>query len=208
MRSTLTPRSTSDAAHLADMLRRVARQPELEDNRWTLLNWSTIILRMPKRGGKRRNMTNSVRDRIADFASATYRLLTVVSHTNSRGAAVSLAQIVSAKLEEGNVRAALRLLSSDDTVAVQSGDISRAYRSKHPPASQPIDVKLVNVQEDSLSFYDQNAVPLYLSRPDRQVYADAAGNMSVMQVILSISKLGLTLRWVGHLVLSDCRPMP
>ena len=63
--------------------------------------------------------------------------------------------MVSIKLEKGNIGEALRLLSSDDTVAVQSGKTLASLRSKHPLAFQPIDANLLN-KVDMLTF-DQNA---------------------------------------------------
>ena len=72
------------AAHLAEILRRAARQPELEDNWWVLFNWPTIILQMPKRGGRRRNVTNNIRDRVS--LQQYSRLLTVQFRLQTAGA--------------------------------------------------------------------------------------------------------------------------
>ncbi len=101
-------------------------------------------------------MTNSIRGRIASFTATQSVVESRVSPTNRGVAAVTLAQMISAKLEEGNIRAALRLLSSDDTIAVQSDETLASLIAKHPPASQPV-TGLVNIQIDSLAV-DQNAV--------------------------------------------------
>ena len=147
----------SCANHLAEILRRAANQPEVEDNWWSLMNWPAAILQLPKRGGKRRNVTNNIKSRIAGSTSATQPVVeSKASPKKSMGAAISLAQAVCAKLEEGNIRAALRLLSSDDTIAAQSDETLASLRSKHPPASQPVP-NLINIQVENLTV-DQNAV--------------------------------------------------
>ena len=46
----------------------------------------------------------------------------------------SISQAVSAKLEDGNVRAALRILMSDDSPAAPSPQSFQAMQEKHPPA--------------------------------------------------------------------------
>ena len=48
---------------------------------------------------------------------------------------LSLANIISYKLEEGNIRAAVRLLMSDDSFAAPSEATLARLRDKHPKAS-------------------------------------------------------------------------
>ena len=47
----------------------------------------------------------------------------------------TISQAVSAKLEDGNVRAAIRLLMSEDSQAVPSPQSLSELREKHPPSS-------------------------------------------------------------------------
>jgi len=57
----------------------------------------------------------------------------LLSHSKSH--AFSLAQAVAAKLEDGNLRAAIRLLNSDDTPDAPSEENLRILQDKHPLAS-------------------------------------------------------------------------
>ena len=50
----------------------------------------------------------------------------------------TLSQAISAKLEDGNVRAAVLLLMSQDNPAVPSPESLNALNEKHPPASSSL----------------------------------------------------------------------
>jgi len=50
----------------------------------------------------------------------------------------TLSQAISAKLEDGNVRAAVRLLMSQDSPTVPSPESLKALNEKHPPASSSL----------------------------------------------------------------------
>jgi len=67
-----------------------------------------------------------------------------------------LAQAVSAKIECGNLQAAMRLVCSDDAPFMTSEETVASLRSKHPPTSQ-IDPSLDGVQCTPL-LVDQNDV--------------------------------------------------
>jgi len=55
-----------------------------------------------------------------------------------RHSTITLSQAISAKLEDGNVRAAVRLLMSQDSPAVLSPESLNALNEKHPPASSSL----------------------------------------------------------------------
>ena len=55
------------ASHLAGVLRAIVAKPHDYCNWLSLFNWSTSILHPPKRGGKRHNLTNSIKKRILIF---------------------------------------------------------------------------------------------------------------------------------------------
>jgi len=57
-----------------------------------------------------------------------------------------LAQAIRSKLEDGNLRAAIRLLNSDDTPALPSRDNLARLQDKHPQAS-PIDGSLADPKQ-------------------------------------------------------------
>jgi len=126
------------ASHLATLLRSVASNPGCVSKWIGLVNWGGAILHPPKRGGKRHNLAASIKDRISSFkATASPGDLSgqeEVKRTRTSGDS-RLSQAVSAKLEDGNIRAAIRLLMSEDTPAAPSAESFDKLSQKHPPAS-------------------------------------------------------------------------
>jgi len=51
-----------------------------------------------------------------------------------RRSTTTLSQAISTKLEDDNVKAAIRILMSEDSPAVPSAESLQALRQKHPPA--------------------------------------------------------------------------
>jgi hypothetical protein len=130
---------TSCATHLAAVLRGVAANPEVHENWLAMFNWGGKVLQPPKRGGKRHNLSSTIRARISGFDSDTLVDPPVLYNGASRSKCSSpdslVAQAVSAKLEDGNVRAAIRILTSEDTPALPSDATLAKLRDKHPPSS-------------------------------------------------------------------------
>jgi len=102
-------------------------------------DWGNTVLHPPKRGGRRRSLAKTIKQGISSYAAG---------HSDSDSAntsqsaqqqnalpLVTLSQAISAKLEDGNVRAAVRLLMSQDSPAVPSPESLQALREKQPPAS-------------------------------------------------------------------------
>ena len=133
------PRSARHAcaSHLSSVLRKVVLNPDKSTLRQDLFNWGYTVLRTPKRGGKRHNLTATIKQRISSFAASQTDRSDLNSHTERRQAnpKSSISQAVSAKLEDGNVRAAVRILMSHDSPAAPSQDSFKAMLEKHPPAS-------------------------------------------------------------------------
>ena len=112
--------------------------PELASNWLAVLNWGGSILCAPKRGGKRNNLSSCIKKRVSSYSANSAAQKPVVGSLPNRkagSATVQLAQAVTAKLEEGNLKAAIRLLVSDDTPALPSPDGLAKLKEKHPPAS-------------------------------------------------------------------------
>ena len=90
-----------------------------------LFNWTGTVLHPPKRGGRRHNLSATIKDRISTFKptvspselSALGQARRPQTSDDSR-----LSQAVSAKLEDFNLRAAIRLLMADDTPATPSAE--------------------------------------------------------------------------------------
>ena len=126
------------AYHLAKLLRGVTAQPG-DAKKWlAVLNWGSFILAVPKRGGKRHNVTSVIKKRIASFPVADVHDQ-VAFTTHNKSASSLLAQAVSAKLEDGNLRAAIRIICSDDSPAQPSREALQKLQEKHPPASGGLD---------------------------------------------------------------------
>ena len=126
------------ASNLAALLRSAVSKPECVANWIGLFNWGGAILHPPKCGGKRHNLSTTIKSCISSFkATASPRESFELGHLKSpRTSGDSrLRQAVAAKLEDGNIKAAIRLLMSDDTPAAPSVESLDKLRQKHPQAS-------------------------------------------------------------------------
>ena len=86
-----------------------------------------------KRCGKRHNLSSTVKKRISSFSvGVTPAQSTDNSHNRRASTNNTLSQAIAAKIEDGNVRAAIRLLISDDTVAAPSVENLAKLKEKHP----------------------------------------------------------------------------
>jgi len=128
----------SCATHLASLLRKVVSSPDSVTNWLDIFNWGNVVLHPPKRGGKRHRLSTTVKHRIATF-TAGRSVTDSVGYTHAGqqqvNSTATVSQAVSAKLEDGNVRAAIRILMSDDSPAVPSPESFNALSEKHPAAS-------------------------------------------------------------------------
>jgi len=104
-----------------------------------VLNWGSSILAVPKWRGKRHNITSFVKKRIASFPNSVAHNQVISTRSHNKPASSSLAQAVSAKLEDGNLRAAIKIICSDDSPAQPTGDALQKLREKQPPASVGLD---------------------------------------------------------------------
>ena len=123
------------AEKLALTLRRVTADPDSVD-RWNeLFIFASECFAVPgQRGGRQHKGTlaTKVNAAIASFPSA---LPTVQPKPKSkfRPSTDNLAARVSAKLEDGDVRGAIRLVASDDTMAPFDDITAASLQAKHPP---------------------------------------------------------------------------
>jgi len=103
-----------------------------------LFNWGHTVLHAPKRGGKRHNLTSAIKLRISTYSAVQpdREFANPVDKPRRQTSSTStISHAVSAKLEDGNVRTAVRLLMSEDNPAAPSPDAVSALREKHPPSS-------------------------------------------------------------------------
>jgi hypothetical protein len=148
------------ATHLAGLFNRVVSN-STDIERWhDILGWPKAILFSPKRGGKRHNVASEIKKRISSWTSvigAQHPLSHVVATDSSHRRSPSLAEAVSAKIEDGNIKAAIRIISSDEQLVLPSVDTLAALQGKHPAARQD-SVHIPDPQPDCQLVMDENIV--------------------------------------------------
>ena len=114
----------------ADLLRSLLQ--DVVDNpdssiKWTnLFNFGSSILRKPFSGEKSRNLSKTIMKRVTDLKDGntnTDELSSFQPKPNKTDKDRNLANAVASKLEDGNLKAALHLICSDDTPAPDNQDI-------------------------------------------------------------------------------------
>jgi hypothetical protein len=127
---------------------------------WTsLLNFGKCVLRKPARTGKRHNLANIIKKR----TSSDLGLGTPIDdpptcqepRSRKRDAESVLAAAVTAKIEDGNIKAAIKILCSDDKPAADSEETYIKLLERHPapppgrgPAPDPRNVTAIQVTEE------------------------------------------------------------
>ena len=103
-------------------------------------SWSWLLylpgrcLRVPKRGGRRWNLTSLINRQIAEERDPPRTSLSGDSGDHSRiNSLQAISRRISTKLEEGDYKGAIRLACSQDTFAVPNTETMEALKSKHPP---------------------------------------------------------------------------
>jgi hypothetical protein len=122
-----------------------------------LLQFAASVLRKPPRSGNTETLTSIIKRRVSSYPACTSDTTLVAVSNHSKPASSSfdeqLARIVSAKLEDGNVRAALRIISSDDKPADNNEAVYMKLVERHPlaapdraPVSDPLPGNIINLQ--------------------------------------------------------------
>ena len=147
------------ASHLAGLFNQVVTHASDIDRWFDILCWPKTILFIPKRGGKRHNISSELKKRICAWPSDGARppLPHVLVNGNSHKHPPSLSEAVSAKLEDGNIKAAVRILCSDEQPALPSVDILAALQAKHPAAHKEA-MSVPGPQTDCQLVMDEQAV--------------------------------------------------
>lgn len=123
------------ARTLTSVLSTVVAHPESAANWQAILDFGFDILRCPVRGGKRHNLSSTILKRCGgnasegDFRPPTFQFMRRADDESLRAAAVT------AKLEDGNISAAVRILCSDDSPADFSQETWLKLQDKHPNCS-------------------------------------------------------------------------
>ena len=97
------------AAQLSSLLRKVVDHPDDKDSWLAVFNWPTSILHPPKLGGRRFNISNTIKKRIDQFTGSMVSEFLTERRNGLRSCepTAALARAVSAKLEVGNMRSAI-----------------------------------------------------------------------------------------------------
>ena len=102
---------------------------------WTApISFGTNYLLPPKRGGKRHNKTTVIKKRLEngaehDDVNSTSPILTRRRKLDDDGL---LAAAVTSKIEDGDIKAAVRILVSDDKPAADTLETLASLQDKHP----------------------------------------------------------------------------
>ena len=151
---------TSCASHLAKLFKLISSKSDSVEAWQALFNWPSLVLALPKRGGKRHNLTAMIKkhlldlpiDNLAAWPSECADPLPSFGRTSRTR---DLASAVAAKMEDGNIRAAVRILCSDDRPAEYNADTLRLLELKHPPAPP-----------DRIPCIDTRPVPISVTEED------------------------------------------
>jgi hypothetical protein len=119
------------------LLNKVSNDPANLEAWKDILTWSRRVIGQLRRSGKRHNAAAVVKKRIVEFDSVDFEVQSSGSNgkvKSTKSTDFRLAEAVAAKLEDGNLRAAVRLLMSDDKPADVSSETPVKLIEKHPPA--------------------------------------------------------------------------
>ena len=121
---------------VTDLRRHWMMSPATHDDKakWmALLSFGKRYLEPPRRGGKRHNLTAIIRNWLNrdECDEDTPELIIRRKQRNADKVSV-VAAAVSSKIEDGNIKVAIRILTSDDKPAPNSADSLLNLQNKHP----------------------------------------------------------------------------
>ena len=145
----------SCCSKLSSIVADICRLPNDTDKWASLLNFGSSILARPVRGGRRQNIARIITNRCDGVAPK--KVNTRSGYTRRRDPDASLAAAVASKIEDGNLKAAIRILSSDEKLAEFSAEAASQLQAKHPaahpdrkPFQDPSEFTALAVTEDQV----------------------------------------------------------
>ena len=124
-------------------------QDQTSTSKWLdLFNWAGAVLQPARRGGKRHSLAATIKKHISTFQGGQTFDMPAESGSAKRRGTATIDQAVASKLEDGNVRAAIRILMSTDTLVVPSHESFSKMSEKHLQASNQPD-NLLAVSPDN-----------------------------------------------------------
>ena len=123
------------AAQLATTIKKIISYPE-DSNTWILLlNFGEKLLLAPPRSRRKYNIANVMKTRTIEATPIVAVHKPASSRLPARSDGLELSMAVRSKLEDGNIRAAVRIICSDEKPTLTDDATLDALRQRHPPAS-------------------------------------------------------------------------
>jgi hypothetical protein len=125
---------------LQKLIQNVLLHPSYENSWATLLRFTTACLAKPSRGGKSRNLATNIVKQVRQYDTGVEPSPAPPSRHSAHCAMPVkspdqvIATMASAKLEDGDVKGAVRLLCSDDKLAAPDSATFNELRRLHPAA--------------------------------------------------------------------------
>jgi Reverse transcriptase (RNA-dependent DNA polymerase) len=129
---------------LVNIIDKITQDPLKEDAWVALLCFGGHTLITPSRGGRRHNIAHTIKKRVETFRLELAAGIPFSSPASGSGflqkrqmrwsETDNIARAVSSKLEDGNIRAAVRILCSGDRPIQADSESLEELRIKHPPA--------------------------------------------------------------------------
>jgi len=147
------------ATLLSKLINKVNADTDNVESWISLLNFGKCVLQKPARTGKRHNFVNVIKKRTgSDFGTPVDdRPTGPEPRSRKRDAESILAAAVTAKIEDGNIKAAIKILCSDDKPAADSEETYNKLLECHPapppgrgPAPDPHNDTAIQVTEEEV----------------------------------------------------------
>ena len=147
------------ATLLATLLRKVTSTPNDLVAWKDLLHFAPRVLHKPARTGKRYNLASTIKKRTEEvnYSSSDGRTDFMEHRARKRSAEELLAAAVAAKIEDGNIKAAIRMLSSEEKPATDVDATYAKLLERHPvppadrlPAPDPRGIEAIQVTEEDV----------------------------------------------------------
>ena len=148
------PARPACATHLSSLLNKVTTNTNDLDAWSKLLHFGANTLQKPARTGERHNLTNIIKNRLDESRPRETRPANSNSFRKKRNADDLLAAAVTAKVEDGNLKAAIKILCSDEKPATDTDATYAKLQERHPeppsdrgPAPDHTNVTAIQVTE-------------------------------------------------------------
>jgi Reverse transcriptase (RNA-dependent DNA polymerase) len=134
---------------LVEVINRLLSKPTELDNWKCLLSFGAFVLEQPRHGGRRHNITSTIKKRTSEFFNSWHTKADEIfgpapnshsiNHRKKLDSDQSIAAAVATKLEDGNISAAAKILCSGEAPAPVCEQTFAELQAKHPspPADSP-----------------------------------------------------------------------